>query len=728
MVKVREADPLLPDGGIDGDAWVQRVSGDRSYEQVKLIRMAFDLAFSVGTDNTTPFGEPCFHQGMEMAEILHHLGADTPTLAAAMVYDQSRYAGLTPEKITEVLGEEIATLIVGVKKLESVHARSLSKTENLRRMLLAVVEDVRVVLIKLAEHTCEMRSAINVEETLRYAMAEETFQIYAPLANRLGIGQLKWELEDLAFRFLEPAAYKRTAKLLDQKRADREEYISEVIRMVQEALESQSIQPNITGRAKHIYSICKKMQRKGVGYNEIYDVRAIRILVSSVRECYAALGTVHSIWQPIPKEFDDYIANPKANGYRSLHTAVLGPMGKTLEVQIRTFDMHHQAELGVSAHWRYKEGVSQDVGYEEKLANLRQILKWQHELSANLETDDTLGAEVFQDRVYILTPKGKVIDLPQGATALDFAYHVHTELGNRCRGVKVNAKMVSLTCALKSGDQVEILTAKTGGPSRDWLNPQLGYIKTARAKAKAHQWFKRQDRDQNISDGREILDREFKRLSIRHLSFDALAHQLKLNRTDDLFASIGGGEIRLAQVLNAIQVLDPSLLKKTPKNFNIETKTHKPQRVDIRVAGVGNLLCQMAKCCSPVPGDEIIGYITVGRGVSVHKKDCVNILQSSEKNQNRLIQVEWGNDSDHQYVVNMTIHAYDRQGLLRDITSILASEHINVISALTLTNKHDHSADFKFTIQVSGIEMLAKVFQKIQQLPNVIEVRRVAGG
>ncbi len=728
MVKVREADPLLPDGGIDGDAWVQRVSGDRSSEQDKLMRLAFDLASSVGTENTTPFGEPCFHQGMEMAEILDHLGADTPTLAAAMVYDQSRYAGLTPEKITEVLGEEVAKLVLGVKKLESVHARSLSKTENLRRMLLAVVEDVRVVLIKLAEHTCEMRSAINVEETLRYAMAEDTFQIYAPLANRLGIGQLKWELEDLAFRFLEPAAYKRTAKLLDQKRADREEYIAEVIRMVQEALESQNIQPNITGRAKHIYSICKKMQRKGVGYNEIYDVRAIRILVISVRECYAALGTVHSIWQPIPKEFDDYIANPKANGYRSLHTAVLGPMGKTLEVQIRTFDMHHQAELGVSAHWRYKEGVSQDVGYEEKLANLRQILKWQHELSANLETDDTLGAEVFQDRVYILTPKGKVIDLPQGATALDFAYHVHTELGNRCRGVKVNAKMVSLTCPLKSGDQVEILTAKSGGPSRDWLNPQLGYIKTARAKAKAHQWFKRQDRDQNIADGREILEREFKRLSIHHLSFDALTHQLKLNRTDDLFASIGGGEIRLAQVLNAIQVLDPSLLKKTPKNYYPETKAHKPQRVDIRVAGVGNLLCQMAKCCSPVPGDEIIGYITIGRGVSVHKKDCVNILQSTEKNQNRLIQVEWGNDTDHQYAVNMTIRAYDRQGLLRDITSILASEHINVISALTLTNKHDHSADFKFTIQVSGIEMLGKVFQKIQQLPNVIEVRRVAGG
>lgn len=727
MVKIRETDPLLPDGGVDVPAWLERVAGERSIEQVMLIQKALDLALSFGTDIVTPFGDSCFHQGIGMGEILHHLGADTPTLAAAIVYDDVRYGRMPIENITHHLGEEVANLVLGVQKLQSVHARSIPKSENLRRMLLAVVEDVRVVLIKLAEHICEMRAAVNAEETLRHAMAEETLHIYAPLANRLGIGQLKWELEDLAFRFLEPAAYKRTAKLLDQKRIDRESYINDVIQQIQTALEAQNIEANITGRAKHIYSICKKMQRKGVGYNEIYDVRAIRILVSTIRECYATLGTVHSIWQPIPKEFDDYIANPKANGYRSLHTAVLGPMGKTLEVQIRTVDMHHQAELGVSAHWRYKEGGAHDLDYEEKLASLRQILKWQHECGEETDAEDTLRREVFKDRVYILTPKGKVIDLPKGATALDFAYHVHTELGNRCRGVKVNGKIMPLTYVLKSGEQLEILPAKAGGPSRDWINPQLGYIKTARARAKAHQWFKRQDREQNILDGREVLEREFKRLGIQHLSFNALAHQLNLPKADDLFSALGGGEIRLAVVLNAIQILEPSLLKRSPTYPAPKRKKDlKQSSVDVRVMGVGNLLCQIAKCCSPISGDEIIGYITVGRGVSIHKKDCSHILQANEKNQKRYIQVEWGHDTEHQYMVNMTIHAYDRQGLLRDITDILAKEHISVISVMMLTNKEDHLADFKFTIQVSGIEMLGKIFPKIQQLPNVIEVHRVA--
>lgn len=727
MVKVREENPLLPDGELDGDAWLERVVGDRSPEQVLLIRKAFDLALSFGIKMVTPFGNSCFHQGLVMAEILHHLGTDTVCIAAAIVYDGSRYADLTLDDITNSLGEEVAGLVCGVQKLQSVHTRSIPKSENLRRMLLAVVEDVRIVLIKLAEHTCEMRAAINIEESLRYAMAEETLQIYAPLANRLGIGQLKWELEDLAFRFLEPAAYKRTAKLLDQKRADRERYINDVIQQVQSALVAQNIQANITGRAKHIYSICKKMQRKGVGYDEIYDVRAIRIIVPTIRDCYSTLGTVHSIWQPISKEFDDYIANPKANGYRSLHTAVLGPMNKALEVQIRTVDMHHQVELGVAAHWRYKEGGTQDLDYEVKIAQLRQILKWQHELgNGGTEGDDALCAEVFQDRAYILTPKGKVIDLPQGATALDFAYHVHTELGNRCRGCKLNGKMVSLTHPLKSGDQVEILTAKSGGPSRDWLNPQLGYIKTTKARAKAHQWFKRQDRVQNIVDGREVLEREFKRLHINHLSFEALAHQLKMARPEDLFVALGGGEIRLTQVLNAIQILVPSLLHMpSTRPYVLNKSSNKAQHVDIRVAGVGNLLCQMAKCCTPVPGDEIIGYITMGRGVSIHKKDCATILQSIEKNKNRLIQVSWGNETEYQYAANIAIHAYDRQGLLMDITAIFVTEHVNVIASSTLTNKQDNTADFKFTIEVSGIELLGHIFQKIQQLPNIIEVRRI---
>lgn len=728
MVKVREDDPLLPDGGIDANAWLERVASLRSVEHIVLIRKALELALSFGQDAMTSLGNSCLHQGMVMAEMLHQLGADTITLAAALVYDDVRYGRLTLDKIKTRLGKEVTHLVSGIQKLQAAQLRSSSKNENLRRMLLAVVEDVRVVLIKLAEHTCEMRMAVNVEEKLRHTMAEETFQIYAPLANRLGIGQLKWELEDLAFRFLEPAAYKRTAQLLDQKRADREFYINDVIQQIQEALGTQDIQANITGRAKHIYSICKKMQRKAVGYNEIYDVRAIRILVPTIRECYATLGIVHSIWQPIPKEFDDYIAHPKSNGYRSLHTAVFGPMRKTLEVQIRTNDMHHQAELGVSAHWRYKEGGAQDVGYEEKLANLRQILRWQQELTKGLESDDVLSSEVFQDRIYILTPKGTVIDLPQKATALDFAYHVHTELGNRCRGAKVNGKMVPLTHTLKSGDQVEIFTAKSGGPSRDWINLQLGYLKTARARAKAHQWFRRQDREQNILDGRDVLEREFRRLNVHHLSFDALAHQLNMVKANDLFSALGGGEIRLARVLHAIQTLKPSLLKRVSRRSRGDIKGRKNAKklsMGVRVTGIGNMFCQIAKCCAPIAGDEIIGYITTRRRVSIHKQDCANILQLNETHQNRFLQVEWSDGLEHQYTVEILIRAYDRPGLVSDITSIFTAERINVLSSVILTNQNKHSASFKLSVQVSGIEMLGKILKKIQQLPNVIEVYRV---
>ncbi len=722
-MKLRQPRPLLADGTVDIDRWIKRVADNRSQEQIQLIRKACE------------FAKEYLDRGLEMAEILHDLGLDAATVAAAIAYNHA-YNNNSPTRekpilndIERSLGQEVVSLVAGLQKLHSLPTQKITQSENLRRMLLAVVEDVRVVLIRLAEHTCEMHALVNGHEKFRRQLAQESLDIYAPLANRLGIGQLKWELEDLAFRFLEPITYKHIAKLLDERRTDREDYINRVILQVEKALQPQGIEPEISGRAKHIYSIWKKMQRKGVGYNEIYDVRGIRILVSNIHECYATLGAIHSIWQPIPKEFDDYIANPKDNGYRSLHTAVVGPEGRALEVQVRTHEMHAQAELGVASHWRYKEGGSPDLGYEAKLANLRQILKWQEAFATekgDKESDAMLHAEVFRDRVYVLTPKGKVIDLPEGATALDFAYHVHTEIGNRCRGVKINGKIVPLTKPLKSGDQIEVLTAKAGGPSRDWLNPQLGYLKTARARAKAHQWFKRQDKDQNISEGRDALDRELKRLGVRNLNFEALAHQLKFPKVDDMLSALGGGDIRVAQILHAVQVLAPPILKKIPP-VKAAAKEKKASEVDIRVAGVGNLLCQMARCCKPVPGDEIIGYITVGRGVSVHRKECANVLEAGERNQNRLIEVEWGGKGklQNQYTVEVAIHAFDRQGLLRDISFVLANEHVNVVAVNTITSKKENTADFRLKIEVSGIEILGKIFSKIQQLPNIIEIKRV---
>lgn len=743
MVKLRDPNPLLPDGSLDLKLWLERVSEDRSERELEFIYKACLLAQKTETTGlTTPWGDKCLNPGLVMAEILHDLGLDTPTLAAAIVYYANRYAHLSLDKIKENLSPEVAKLLSGVQKIDqvSVGRQRERYAENLRRMLLSIVEDVRVVLIKLVAHTSEMRAAVKWDEKLKTQMSIETQEIYAPLANRLGIGQIKWELEDLAFRFLEPEQYKQIAKFLHEKRLDREDYIEGLIEEITTKLKSQGIDSAVSGRAKHIYSIWKKMQRKGVGYNEIYDVRAIRITVATIQECYAALGVVHTLWQHIPKEFDDYIANPKENGYRSLHTAVLGPEGKTLEVQIRTPEMHAQAELGVAAHWRYKENVLHDAHYESKLANLRQILKWQEEWTEDQESRDMIRNEIFRDRVYVLTPKGEIIDLPHDATVLDFAYHVHTEIGHRCRGAKINGRIVPLTHGLESGDKVEILTAKTGGPSRDWLNRDLKYLNTSRARAKAMQWFKKQDIDTHIQDGREILERELKRLGGETLRFEALAQQLKMDSVEDMLAQLGNGELRISQILGAIQnLLQPSLPKVAQSNTeskNLSKSSKKLELIglkprqrersaEIMVSGVGNLLCQMAKCCKPVPGDDIIGYITVGKGVTVHRKDCINILQAKQNKMNRLIQVTWGGDTQNLYLVEIAIRAYDRAGLLHDITAQLTGERINVVAVNTLSNKKDNTADFRFSLEIAGVEALSKVLNRIQQLPNVIEVKRL---
>ncbi len=723
MVKVRNSHPLSADGSVDIRSWAETITNKRSAADAKLIRRACELVSASAQ----------LQHGLLIAEILDDLGLDSASIVAGIVYETYRAGSLSLVAVKTDLSDEVANLVQGVQEMDLVHERNPLKVNrdtiaqetlhNLRKMLLAVVEDVRVVLIKLATHMCAMRLAAKAAEPVKQQLAWEAKEIYAPLANRLGIGQIKWELEDYAFRFLSPDIYKNIAKLLDERRVDREKYIEEVKAQLLASLAQQDIHAEIHARVKHIYSIWRKMQRKMVGYNEIYDVRALRIIVPTIADCYAALGVVHTLWQHIPKEFDDYIANAKTNGYKSLHTAVIGPQGKTLEVQIRTLQMHEQAELGVAAHWRYKEGSQHEPYYEKKLNQLRQILNWQEELVLDGEAVEALRAEFFADRVYVFTPQGDVVDLPSGATAIDFAYHIHSSVGDRCRGAKSNGKMITLNQPLTNGAQIEILTAKEGGPSRDWLNPHLKYIVTSKAKAKIQQWFKQQNRQQNMHDGHESLMRELKRIGFDHISIKELAHHMPgINHEDDLLAGIGNGDIKISQVLGALQRL------KHPQRTILPVIKHevkpKPGKTEIVVAGIDNLLTHMARCCKPVPGDEVIGYITLGEGVSIHRKDCINILEVSDNKKARLVAVEWGKKINNNYAVDIIIKAYNRRGLVRDISAVVAAENIDIITIQSLTDKESNKADFKINIEVPGIDSLGRVLTKIQQIPNIIEVFR----
>lgn len=733
MVKVRDTQPLLEDGSVDLEQWIKQITAKRTPQDEALLRSACGIIKSPTE----------LHHGLLVAEILDGLGLDTASLVAGLSYETYRGLQVTDDQIVATLGADILKLLHGVQAMDLVHERNplkINKEEvaqetlhNLRKMLLAVVEDVRVVLIKLATHMCAMRLAVHAAPTLKHQLAVEAKEIYAPLANRLGIGQIKWELEDYSFRFLHPDIYKNIAKLLDERRVDREKYLDNVKQQLTTALNLQHIRAEIHGRVKHIYSIWRKMQRKMIGYNEIYDVRALRIIVPTISDCYAALGVAHTLWQHIPKEFDDYIANPKNNGYKSLHTAVIGPEGKPLEVQIRTQQMHEQAELGVAAHWRYKEGSQHEPYYEKKLNQLRQILNWQDELVLDGEAVEALRAEFFADRVYVFTPQGDVIDLPSGATAIDFAYHIHSSVGDRCRGAKVNGRMIPLHQPLTNGSQVEILTAKSGGPSRDWLNPHLKYIVTSKAKAKIQQWFKQQNRQQNIHDGHDALMHELKRLGFEHTSIKELATHVPTcnNNEEDLLAGIGNGDIKMSQVIGAIQRIKhpqqevlPVTVQEFSKQHHSEPTKQKQTNAEIIVAGIDNLYSHMARCCKPVPGDEIIGYITLGEGVSIHRKDCINILQVKDAKKARLVSVAWGHKISNNYSVDVVIKAYNRRGLVRDISAVIAAEEVDIITIQSLTDKESNKADFKVKMEVSGLDRLGRVLTKIQQIPNIIDVYR----
>lgn len=732
MVRVKDSVPLAADGSIDVDLWLHQLSAKGYLDNLELIRGACTLSQLAGQDHATETGQSCLQQGLAMADLLADLEVDQETLAAAIIFENVHYADLSLDDVEEQLGPNIAKLVKGIERMSAMHnVQSLNKypqnkqqIDNIRKMLLAMVDDVRVVLIKLAERLCVLRATSHLPETLRKQLATEAMEIYAPLANRLGIGAIKWEMEDLAFRHLHPEEYKEIAKGLKAKRLERDSFVNDIVSQLNEQIKASGIDHfAVYGRSKHIHSIHKKMKRKNVSLDEIYDATAVRVLVSTEPQCYEVLGMVHTLWKQILAEFDDYIFNPKANGYQSLHTAVETPEGRVFEVQIRTFHMHDLAEMGVAAHWKYKEGsVTQKESHERKIEWLRDVLAWHQEMASNKGVPESTTTEFLEDRVYVFTPDGDVLDLAQGVTPLDFAYHVHSELGHRCRGARINGHIVPLTYQLKTGDKVEVLTGKQIKPSRDWINPHLNYLKTSRAKAKVLHWFKMQDYDRNIQEGRELLDKELKSLGIKSDKLNDVVNALHFKKLDDLYANLGRGDIKLGQIVN--KLAPPATSEVNLEKF---VKPHAKPEVtgsDLRIEGVGNLLTFMARCCQPVPGDEVIGYITLGRGVSVHRRDCPNIIHANERQKQRFLQVTWGSATRENYVVDVIIKAFSRAELLKDITSLLANEKAHVYALQTQNNKHENMTFITLTVDIDGLSSLSRLLAKLSQIPNVLEARR----
>ncbi|AZQ83353.1 GTP diphosphokinase [Colwellia sp. Arc7-635] len=686
---------------------------------------------------------PCQTKSLEMVEILSSLNLDTDSLCAAFICPLYEYECISLEYIEENFSKQIYLLCKGVGQMEAIKALQQSQSsqvsanqiDNIRRMLLAMVEDVRAVVIKLAERLCHLRLVKNSDEETRVLAAKETSNIYAPLANRLGIGQLKWELEDLSFRYLHPDVYKSIAQQLDEKRLDRERYMTEFVDNIALQLKSSAIKGIVYGRPKHIYSIWKKMQQKSLDFEQLFDVRAVRIIVDELQGCYGALGLVHTSWKHLPKEFDDYVATPKSNGYQSIHTVVIGPEGKAIEVQIRTQQMDDDAELGVAAHWRYKEGSAsgKTSGFDDKVSWLRKILQWQEDVSESGELLEELRSQVFEDRIYVFTPSGDVIDLPSGATPLDFAYYIHSNVGHSCIGAKVFGRIVPFTHTLQTGDQVEVLRSKTLNPSRDWLNPSLNYLHTPRARAKVQHFFRLLDRDKNLAAGKEMLETALakQQLSIAKVDLTPAIERFNFTTKDDLLAAIGSGNTRLLQVVHCIQQederskpeveIDPQSLIKQPQQNN----TQAADSNGITVSGVGNLLTHMAKCCHPVPGDEISGFITQGRGISVHRVDCEQLANALNQQPEREVEVQWGMANKKSYQVSINIIGGDRQGLLRDISTIISNERVSIIGIESNTDNAKQSMSMTIKVEITNNEALTRLLTKLNQLDDVAEVKRL---
>jgi GTP pyrophosphokinase len=666
---------------------------------------------------------------LETANILLGLALDHECVAAALLAPLLRARPESAREFRERFGTRTIDLAEGVLRMGEIGKLSgravfperpeaqAAQLESLRKMLLAMVQDVRVVLIKLADHLRELRGIVKSDDApRRVELAELTRDVFAPLANRLGVWQIKWELEDLTLRVLEPDSYKRIARLLDEKRHDRERYIESVVAQLKGELTRAGIAGEVSGRPKHIASIHRKMKNKALDFEGLYDVRAVRVLVEDIKDCYAVLGIVHSLWSPLPKEFDDYIAKPKANNYRSLHTAVIGPEGKSVEVQIRTREMHEHSELGVAAHWQYKEGGRGDRSYQEKIAWLRQVLEWRDDVSDAGELAEQFRTGLFEDTVYVLTPQGRVVDLPKGSTPVDFAYHVHTELGHRCRGARVDGAMVPLNTPLANGQQVEVIAAKQGGPSRDWLNPQLGFLKSAGARGKVRQWFNRQNLEADIAQGRTLLEKELQRRGLSRLNLDQLAQDMGYERLGDLLAGLGRGEIGPKALQDA---LTPDHTPAVSEEAPIVMRRPTRGGGGVLVVGVDKLLTSPAKCCRPAPPEPIVGFVTRGRGVSVHRADCANLARLDPE---RRIAAEWGAPGTTTFPVEIVVDAVDRTGLLRDISEVLSRERINVTA--TRSTSTDMSARMRFTVEITDLGQLQKMLALICEVKGVLQARR----
>lgn len=733
MVSVREAHFNDPDFQLE--KWVDRYVADANEAGMllALIRRIDAMAKQQQVESRN-----LVSRAREMVEILAPLNMDIDTLQAAVLFEAMEAGLLDREQLEELFGAGMAKLVDSVITMDGISALKINnqsrtsepQIDNIRRMLLAMVEDVRAVVIKLAERICLLRAVKNSDEETRVLLAREIADIYAPLANRLGIGQLKWELEDISFRYLHPETYKDIAKQLDGKRLDRETFIDDFVGQLQARLDEEHIRAKVYGRPKHIYSIWRKMKGKDLAFDELFDVRAVRIVTERLQDCYGALGVVHTMWHHIPREFDDYVANPKPNGYQSIHTVVVGPEGKTVEIQIRTQQMHEDAELGVAAHWKYKEGTSgKQSGYEEKINWLRKILQWQEDVAESGNLVEEIRSQVFEDRVYVFTPSGEVVDLPLGSTVLDFAYYIHSQVGHKCIGAKVDGRIVPFTYQVETGERIEIITSKTPNPKRDWLNPNLGYIRSSRARSKILHWFKQQDRDKNIVAGREMLEAELSRHNLKLKDAQSAVERFNVTAMDDLMAAIGGGDVRLNQVVNHIQsrmrndepteeeVVEELVKKSQPKPA-------RKNRDQVEVNGVGNLLSHIAQCCHPVPGDEIIGFITKGRGISVHREDCEQVKELMRQHPERTVDVVWGENYSGGYRVKVRVTANDRYGLLRDLTSVLASEKSHVMAMNSSSDVKTQTATIELELELYDSDGVSRVLSKLGQIEGVYDVRR----
>ncbi|MGB5611902.1 MAG: bifunctional (p)ppGpp synthetase/guanosine-3',5'-bis(diphosphate) 3'-pyrophosphohydrolase [Sedimenticolaceae bacterium] len=716
-------------------AWLTGLGRRRPEKDMALLREAVAIARAAHQDEHAADGFNLFLSLLHTVDTLDSLKLDIEPLLAAMLSEQPGHPGYDRAHIEQRFGPAVAAMVEQVSRIRELSASGSEnvderEVESLRRMLLGIANDVRAILVVLSKRLQLMRRLKRLPADVQHRLARETQLVHAPLANRLGVWQLKWELEDLCLRCLEPEQYVSLAKQLDGKRREREAFVADVIKRLGAACAESGIAVELSGRPKHIFSIWKKMKRKRVDFEQVFDVRAVRALVDTVPQCYEVLGIVHSLWRPVPGEFDDYMAHPKPNGYRSLHTAVVGDDGKPLEIQVRTHEMHEQAERGVAAHWRYKESTEQDNELERRIEWMRRWLEQQDEDSQPRESydDDT---EFETRRIYVLSPQGRVVELPNGATALDFAYAIHTSVGHRCRGAKVDGHIAPLAQPLKSGQKVEILTAKQGGPSRDWLNPHSGYLTTSRARNRIRQWFKQQDHDQHVMIGRGSLEREVARLSVPKPDLEKLAARFNFKGSDDLLAAIGRGELSAIQVANSqMERVQRDAAGRADLAIPEKLKRRAPSRAaggagQVVVEGIGDLMTQTAKCCKPVPYDEIIGYITRGRGVTVHRKDCAVVRKMDEQNRARLVEVAWADSQqDSRFLVDIHVLAGDRKGLLRDISSVFANAEIDVLGVSSQSDRRNERASMRITAEVADMGQLSRVIDRLAQIPDVIDVRR----